>query len=57
MSAIFDAIRGIVQLVLFVLAVILTVTAIRSGVWNGIALMAILTTLTLVATTHDRRKP
>lgn len=43
--------RGLVQLGLLVLAIALLVAAIRSGVWNGLALLSLIAFLTLLATT------
>lgn len=43
--------RGLVQLALLVVAVALLVAAVGSGVWGGLALLALIACMSLLATT------
>lgn len=49
--------RGVVQLALLILGVVLLTFAIGSGVWNGLALLSLIAFLTLLATTWKKATP
>lgn len=49
--------RGLVQLALLILGVVLTALALASGVWNGLALLSLIAFLTLLATTWKKATP